>query len=192
MSLNKIEYNSPTSARHPLIFMGENIVWTYMKLCSVCDENLDLSHFPKRVAVDNGNSAMCKKCVAVYKNQLYMRNQEAEKVKRRVHYRENQTRYQASARVYYNRTHKESNFKRSLKKHGITSERYYQLLKHQKGNCAICVSLLVGKNCSIDHCHKTQKVRGLLCDNCNTALGLFKESKVSMTNAIAYLEKYKI
>ena len=43
----------------------------------------------------------------------------------------------------------------------------------------------------IDHCHKTGKIRGLLCDTCNRALGLFKDDIQMLKNSVAYLEKYK-
>lgn len=44
---------------------------------------------------------------------------------------------------------------------------------------------------SIDHCHTTGKVRGLLCRQCNIALGKFKEDVTILQSAIAYLKKYE-
>ena len=46
------------------------------------------------------------------------------------------------------------------------------------------------KYLAIDHCHKTGKLRGMLCDLCNTALGKFKDSEELLTNAIKYIRKY--
>lgn len=43
------------------------------------------------------------------------------------------------------------------------------------------------KTPSIDYCHKTNKIRGLLCSNCNTALGLVKDSKDILGKMIKYL-----
>lgn len=40
----------------------------------------------------------------------------------------------------------------------------------------------------VDHCHSTGKVRGLLCHNCNRALGLFKDNTNSIENALNYLK----
>lgn len=44
------------------------------------------------------------------------------------------------------------------------------------------------KRHSIDHCHTTGKIRGLLCDDCNTALGKFQDNTTLLKKAIEYLE----
>lgn len=59
--------------------------------------------------------------------------------------------------------------------------------------CAICKEpqsvLLKGelKRLAVDHCHKTKKIRGLLCDNCNKGLGLFKDKPELLNSASEYL-----
>ncbi len=60
-----------------------------------------------------------------------------------------------------------------LRKFGITEEDFSQLMKRQKGVCAICKAFPGGrwKILAVDHDHKTGKVRGLLCMTCNTMLG---------------------
>lgn len=75
-----------------------------------------------------------------------------------------------------------------LKKYGITLEQYKYLFTKQKGECAICkkkqkTSLVV------DHCHKSKKIRGLLCITCNLSLGGFKDSIIQLKKAIKYLRK---
>ena len=58
---------------------------------------------------------------------------------------------------------------RLKRKYGMTAEDYDTMYTNQNGCCAIC-SKKKDKLC-IDHCHKSNKVRGLLCHNCNTLLG---------------------
>ena len=72
---------------------------------------------------------------------------------------------------------------------GITLEQTKTLwIAQDKGKCVICKKQLNWFRMHVDHDHKTGKVRGLLCGNCNLALGLLKDSKESLLSAIHYLE----
>ena len=76
--------------------------------------------------------------------------------------------------------------------HGVCSTKYDEMMVKQKGCCAVCSSKIGSSRytrLAVDHCHKTGKVRGLLCSNCNTAIGLMKDSPVRMQKAIQYLER---
>ena len=75
--------------------------------------------------------------------------------------------------------------------YGIGFKDYDAMVLEQNGVCAIC-SAEPPKNqhkkrLNIDHCHTTGKVRGLLCDACNRAIGLLKDSPDLLTKAIQYL-----
>lgn len=63
------------------------------------------------------------------------------------------------------------NYKHRLKKFGISEEWFDETLKSQKGKCAICGKKFIKNKPHIDHCHKTNKARGLLCLTCDTGLG---------------------
>ena len=79
-----------------------------------------------------------------------------------------------------------------IRKYGITPDEFNEMLNAQGRVCAICGTDTPSKKCStfrIDHCHQTGKVRGLLCMNCNSALGMFRDNIQSLQNAIAYLTK---
>ena len=77
----------------------------------------------------------------------------------------------------------------NIKKYGLSLEDYNNMLDKQNHNCEICsVSFLDNKH-FIDHCHTTNKVRGLLCLNCNTGLGHFKDNTERLTQAINYLQE---
>ena len=73
--------------------------------------------------------------------------------------------------------------------YGITIEDYNKMLEIQNNKCKICNEHKDSfKNLlSVDHCHKTGKVRGLLCHRCNSGLGFFKDSKVLLQVAKEYL-----
>ena len=72
----------------------------------------------------------------------------------------------------------------SLKKYGLRTEQYDSMQKKQDEKCAIC---FMAKPLVVDHCHKTGKVRGLLCHTCNLGLGGFYDNPKIMESAITYL-----
>jgi len=82
---------------------------------------------------------------------------------------------------------------RIFKKYGIRDFQYDEMFIEQKGKCKICNCLKSDdrngrhKHFAIDHCHKTNKVRGLLCMSCNTGIGHLADNKDFLKNAIAYL-----
>ena len=88
-----------------------------------------------------------------------------------------------------------AHFKAYLRRnYNITLERYKSMYKSQEGKCKICSGegFSMSKNkhsvkLVVDHCHETGKVRGLLCHNCNRALGLLKDNKVAIQKALEYL-----
>ncbi len=79
-----------------------------------------------------------------------------------------------------------------LKKlYGITLKEYYELLQKQDNKCAICGrhESKFDKLLSVDHDHKTGKVRGILCNTCNTSLGGFQDDLDIIQNAYNYIKK---
>jgi hypothetical protein len=73
--------------------------------------------------------------------------------------------------------------------YGITGEEYRQLLDDQGGTCAICdKKCKSGRSLAVDHCHKSNFIRGLLCSNCNKGLGNFQDNVKNLERAILYLE----
>lgn len=77
--------------------------------------------------------------------------------------------------------------------YGITVEQYEELMIIQKGRCAICQQLCpTGNSLSVDHHHDSGKVRGLLCRNCNSALGYSKENLAILQRMIDYLTAHTL
>jgi hypothetical protein len=131
-----------------------------MKKCSKCKEVLDNSMFYK-------NHRNCKKCHK--KNVSNWQSNNKEKIL-------------SDGRVY--------NIK---KRYGITQSDYDKMFIEQDGKCAICGSSEIkrtnSKHFCIDHCHSTNKVRGLLCHDCNVILGKLNDNIDMCNSIIKYLQK---
>jgi len=83
-----------------------------------------------------------------------------------------------------------------LKERGLTLGDFSCLLGRQKARCAICGAALSmmphrPESCMIDHDHITGKTRGLLCLNCNIALGHVQDNPSRLRLMVAYLDKFR-
>lgn len=81
----------------------------------------------------------------------------------------------------------------SLKKrYGISLDDYRAMLSSQGGRCAICRGTRTarGRELAVDHCHKTGRVRGILCVHCNVALGQARDRVDVLRAMIRYLRKW--
>jgi len=77
-----------------------------------------------------------------------------------------------------------------FRRYGITIEQRNKMIIDQNDRCAICNELLSnGKFTHIDHNHETGKVRGILCSNCNSGIGMFKDNIEILASAIKYLKQ---
>ncbi len=81
------------------------------------------------------------------------------------------------------------------KRYGISAAEYHAMVKRQGGRCAICRSESVmveqvDRRWHVDHCHKTGKVRGLLCNRCNMAIGLLGDDPDRAVRAAKYLRRH--
>ena len=77
--------------------------------------------------------------------------------------------------------------KTRTRRYGISQEEYEVLLEKQDGKCAICQRDY--KAPCVDHDHETKKIRGLLCQTCNRALGQFNDDPALLRVAAEYLER---
>ena len=82
------------------------------------------------------------------------------------------------ARAYYKR------------KYNVTPEWKQEQTERQNGYCAICSGLPGEKGLMIDHCHRTGKVRKLLCSMCNFSLHKLEQDIGWAEKAIAYLKEF--
>ena len=77
---------------------------------------------------------------------------------------------------------------RLSRNYGLSRKEHRRLLDEQNGVCAVC-KLPSRRALCVDHCHATRQVRGLLCDKCNTALGLLGDDVRRMLAAVVYLNR---
>lgn len=86
------------------------------------------------------------------------------------------------------------NEKAVLERHGLTKSEKEAMLIAQNYQCAICGchESEINHILAVDHCHKTGKIRGLLCPECNLAIGKFQDSVEVLQSAADYLAKHKL
>lgn len=80
---------------------------------------------------------------------------------------------------------------RLKREYGISLDQYNKVFEYQKLSCAICkLPHVLGKpRLSVDHCHTTGELRGLLCWGCNRKIGAFNDNVALLKAAVAYLIK---
>lgn len=143
-----------------------------LKKCPKCNTDKPISEFHKNAAQHDGLQCQCKVC-----------NWERIKCWREVNYNKYRTGKRKWEKANPNKV-KCYRRKRTLASYGISVEDYEQLMRNQKHKCAICkrkVKLVV------DHCHKTGKIRGLLCNTCNAGLGMLGDNKANLRRAVEYV-----
>lgn len=74
--------------------------------------------------------------------------------------------------------------------YGITIEEYDSIFAAQEYKCAICLKELTVEKANIDHNHATGAIRAILCTNCNTGIGSFKDNPELLRRAATYLEQH--
>jgi hypothetical protein len=82
-------------------------------------------------------------------------------------------------------------------RYGVDMLWYLETFKAQGNSCAICKATrntVTGKSSewsfAVDYCHNTNKIRGILCNQCNRALGLFRDSAETLEAALNYLKEH--
>ena len=141
----------------------------------------------------------CSKCCNTKSADAFFRLYRRRRVRLQNICKECQT---ARHREYYARTKNDRRiYKRRSdlkKKYGITLDNYHEMLVAQEFACAICkepekysTSKETKPTLAVDHCHKSSKVRGLLCSQCNQALGKFKDDPELLESALDYLKRNK-
>lgn len=137
-----------------------------------------------------------------YRKNIMTREMAKKKQQDRQKIRKSKPQYKEQAKIWqknYYLNNKEKNRNSTLlRKFGITIQQYNRMIKNQNNTCAICSKKETYKQhglikqLAVDHCHKTQKVRELLCHKCNIGIGMFLEDVSIIDKAKNYLIKHGI
>lgn len=142
------------------------------KLCYKCEVVKPVSEFFKRKRNSDGYATQCKICAEASHKFKYKTDEQ-----------------------YRKRRVQNTVDSKRKKEYGVNREEFKNLFQHQDGLCAICNVSLDGSRKGLlghlDHCHTTKKVRGILCGECNLALGLFRDNEEFLLSAVQYLKDNK-
>lgn len=159
------------------------------KFCNKCGVVKIISLFSKNKTRKGGVNGFCKDCSKSYR----IKNIDKYK-KYSAEYKEvNKDSIKEKRKPYREKNaFKISQQVRSRKfksRYGITKEQYDLMCGLQEFECLICNrQVLFPERLNVDHDHKTGKIRGLLCGDCNRGLGCFKDNPEALKNAIKYLK----
>lgn len=156
-----------------------------MKYCKGCDSHKSHDDFYFTVAQGKWTvyNTLCKPCHRAAAKARKEANPEK--------YAESQRK---STRKFREKpgTKEKERFQRLRDKYGLSQEQYEAMHEAQNGSCAICLTpeAQAPRGLYVDHCHRTGKVRKLLCQHCNSAIGMLKEEPSLFLKAISYLEEH--
>jgi hypothetical protein len=155
-----------------------------VKICKTCKVEKNLSEFYKYSRLKDQAYPHCKICTAIKNKEWYAANKERHATMSASWYKKNKTKANQKQQDWHYKS-----------RYGVSYKKFLETAKAQNNQCAICsVDLVFDKNCKeravLDHDHDTGENRGVLCNACNTGVGLLKDSAVVLTKAASYLTKH--
>jgi hypothetical protein len=151
-------------------------------VCSKCKVSKLASDFGKCKNKKNGLKSNCKDCANKSTRNSFNKNKEKHYKKHKEYIEQNKNEVTSYRRDWH--------FKN---KYNITLTELDDLRVKQNYSCKLCGKHELDtprKSLCVDHCHKTNKVRGLLCESCNQALGLFYDNINTIEKAAKYLREH--
>lgn len=125
-----------------------------------------------------------------YQKEYYLKNKEVLRSYRKTHYENNRASLLLKQKEW-SKNNPDSIKSNHLKfSYNLSLSVYKELYSKQEGCCACCGKheSTLSKKLGVDHCHTTGKIRGLLCNICNLALGYAKDDVRILANMIEYLK----
>lgn len=155
------------------------------KQCSKCKKQLPISGFYMRSGGKLHHSA-CKICERAMAKDWYERNKDKATAK----VRDWRERNADAVKQYRSENRRKHYLQEVVRKYDVDPAWFDEQMQKQGGSCACCRrDFAWGKKQTtphVDHCHESQKVRGILCNRCNTVLGLCQDDK----NLLSALARY--
>ena len=127
----------------------------------------------------------------IIRNRKRWQSENKDRIRRKgIEYRKlNKERLSEINKIYYQNNQRKA-LGWNLAKYGLSVEKFEEMSRRQGDVCSICFKKCANKKrLSVDHNHDTGVIRGLLCNNCNRALGLIGDDINFFKNAIKYLNK---
>lgn len=161
------------------------------KKCSKCGKTKSVKEFYKRKYKGKNKVSVyicswCKQCKAKWQKEYFQKIKPQIQKRRRVFYSKNKKKI---AVANAKRDEKKGWEYRIKSRYGVTAKQYYIMLDNQNGGCWICGNIAKKRRLHIDHCHKSGKIRGLLCMRCNRGLSWFSDKPERLHKAADYLEQ---
>lgn len=124
-----------------------------MKTCSTCKKEKLLGEYYKHKSYKDGHRSTCKSCCSLYEKDRYLK-------------------LKNDGNIYIKNKQETVRKSNLMNAYGLSIEKYDELLIQQNHCCAVCEKHTneLKRRLSVDHCHETGFIRGLLCDNCNQKL----------------------
>jgi hypothetical protein len=150
------------------------------KTCTKCGQDKPLVEFYADKQKGDGLTSRCKQCIAEYQKRYRVANSSKARSWSKGWKDRNPDKVKAQRKTYYPRL-RDLRFR---KKYNISLEDFESMKESQSGLCKICSQK---RKLVVDHCHMTSRVRGLLCNSCNKALGFVDDNTSILQNMIQYL-----
>jgi len=164
----------------------------------MCGETKTVDNFHRKASAKDGCHTYCIVCNCKRVIEWQKANREKHRANNQKWHERNKQELNAYGKEWRTtinpKRRKEQLVDQKFAKYGLTRDIYETMLSAQNHCCAIC-GIDAGKlqkALSVDHCHITGLVRGLLCSGCNFALGAFKDNIDSLTKAIIYLQNASV
>lgn len=168
-----------------------------MKTCGRCKETKSFEEFSKCSGKADGYQARCKSCA----KEVYWEKRDESIIEKRAYNQKNRDSINAKNKIYRKENPEKTRARRLKYMYNLTTDEYNDMLEAQDHVCAICsgVNSSTGYPLFVDHDHACcpggrscgKCVRGLLCNDCNFAIGALRDNPANFDKAKQYILDFR-